>query len=435
MRPSQSLASILKVSPDLKQAERQGVMLAILLRTLILIAIGGFILYAASRTGNLSGLFVISGFFLLGLAHYLLIHFGQERRWHRLLFVTLDIIGLTLVALYVPLTANGDVPQIMIYRMDLNGPLFLIVGIAALSLTPSVVVWAGAAATAALWIVFGVFVSQMGHWVSWLDLPRNPTRDQYLHVVLDPDFISSPWIESITLLGAALLLATAVARARAVVLARATAEEKREQIQSVFGRYVPHAVAEAILDDGGILHPTERTASIVFVDIEGFTTLSESLPPERLIAILNAYFGLVTEIVDHRGGVLVSYNGDAILIAFNAPVTRAAFAEEAVACGVELLQTIESTSFAGTRLRVRIGIATGPVAAGSVGGAGRQTYTVYGDTVNLAQRLETENKHRDTRLLICETTAARIGSSNRLREIATIEIRGRDQPVRVFTPG
>lgn len=425
-----------KVSADLETAERQGVILAIILRTFILLVLLGILSNWVSITGNFSGILLLSAFLALGLVHYLLIRHGMERRWHRLLFVTFDIAGIALAAIFIPLTAAGDVPQIMVFRLPHIASLFLIVAIAALTLTPSVVIWAGVASTIALWTTFSIIVAGMERTISWDAMPRNPTREQFLAVYLDPDFVgrSSRLMETIILLGTALLLAVAVARARAVVIARAQAEEQRAQIQGVFGRYVPEEVAEEILKDGGVLSPTQRTASIVFVDIEGFTTLSESLPPDQLISILNAYFEAVTGIVERHGGVVVNYVGDAILIAFNMPVQRSAFAHDAVACGAALLDTTARSKFAGETLRIRIGIATGPVAAGSVGGAGRQTYTVYGDTVNLAQRLENENKQLGTRLLICEVTAARVAPSQALREVAVVDIRGRTQPVRLFTP-
>lgn len=426
--------SVLKVPPDLEAAERQGMVVAILLRTLILLVLMGLVIYGVSFSGNYSGVFVLSGFLALGLVHYLLIRRGLERRWHRLLFVTFDIAGMALAGLFVPITEAGDVPQIMIFRLHHIAPLFIVIAITVLTLTPSVVIWAGIASTIALWAVFGIIVSGMSRTISWDALPRNPTREQYLGILLDPDFIGrgTRLIETITLLGTAALLAAAVARARAVVIARAHAEEQRAQVQSVFGRYVPEAVAEAILQDGGVLQPTQRTASVVFVDIEGFTALSETLPPAKLISILNAYFETLTGIVERHGGVVVSFNGDAILIAFNMPVERNAFAKDAVACGMALLETASRSKFAGQPLRIRVGIATGPVAAGSVGGGGRQTYTVYGDTVNLAQRLELENKRLQTRLLMCEMTAAQVDASQALREVAIVEVRGRTQPVRVF---
>ncbi len=426
--------SALKVSPDLATAERQGMILAIILRTVILLVLLGIVINWVSITGNYSGILLLSAFLSLGLVHYLLIRHGLEQRWHRLLFVTFDIAGIALAALFIPLTAGGDVPQILVFRLPYVFSLFLVVAISALTLTPSVVIWAGVASTIALWTTFSIIVAGMERAISWDALPRNPTREQFLSVYLDPDFVgrSSRLIETITLLGTSLLLAVAVARARAVVIARAQAEEQRAQVHSVFGRYVPESVAEEILKDGGVLNPTQRTASIVFVDIEGFTTMSEALPPDRLISILNAYFEAVTGIVERHGGVVVNYIGDAVLIAFNMPVERSAFANDAVACGAALLDTAARSQFAGETLRIRVGIATGPVAAGSVGGNGRQTYTVYGDTVNLAQRLENENKRLGTRMLICEMTAARVATSLPLREVAIVEVRGRTQPVRLF---
>ena len=135
------------------------------------------------------------------------------------------------------------------------------------------------------------------------------------------------------------------------------------------------------------LRPAAR-GSIIFADIEGFTRLSESLPPAQVIGLLNSFFSVATAIIDERGGVVVNYVGDALIAAFNAPFRSRGYPARAVGAARALLSLVSTREFEGHRLRLRIGIATGPVAAGTVGGAERQTYTLYGDTVNLAQRLE-----------------------------------------------
>lgn len=268
-------------------------------------------------------------------------------------------------------------------------------------------------------------------------LPSSPSREDVLAVLLSPDFFSIPVRvnEGVVIGLVTCIAALAVHRARNVVRANAAAEAERARIQRIFGRYVPPQVAEQLMQSGQ-LAPQLRTASIVFADIEGFTALSETLPPQRLIAMLNSFFGAATAIVDERGGVVVNYIGDALIAAFNAPLPADDHPARAVAAARDLLALVAAREFEGHRLRLRVGVATGPVAAGTVGGEQRQTYTLYGDTVNLAQRLEALNKQLGTDCLVSGPTfeAAR---SNCIDAVAMgpVQVRGRESAVETFALG
>ena len=152
-----------------------------------------------------------------------------------------------------------------------------------------------------------------------------------------------------------------------------------------------------------------------------------------MIALLNAFFDAVAAVVSHHGGVVIGFVGDGVIATFNLPVALPQAEASAVASANALLALASRQRFEGVELALRIGLATGPVAAGSVGGGGRQTYTVYGDTVNLAARLEAKNKELGTRLLLCEKTRAAVAQLP-LREVGEITVKGRAQPVRVFAP-
>jgi class 3 adenylate cyclase len=220
-----------------------------------------------------------------------------------------------------------------------------------------------------------------------------------------------------------------------MVRAHAAAEAKRTRIQRIFGRYVPAQVAEQLIN-GGQLAPQQREASILFADIEGFTRLSESLPPDRVIGLLNGFFSAATAVIDQRGGVVVNHVGDALIAAFNAPLPIEAHAARAVDAARTLLSLVSGRDFEGHRLPLRIGVATGPVAAGTVGGAERQTYTLYGDTVNLAQRLEELNKELKTHCLISGATfdAARSSCADAM-PLGRVQVRGRRCAVEVYALG
>lgn len=160
--------------------------------------------------------------------------------------------------------------------------------------------------------------------------------------------------------------------------------------------------------------------------------MSEKKSPEEVIAFLNAFFDTATDIVSENGGVVISFVGD-VVAAFNAPLPSEEHARQAVRTARALLEMCAARNFEGINIRLRVGVATGPVASGSVGGGQRQAYTVYGDTVNLAQRLEVLNKEHGTSALFVEATAQAVGSDVEFRRVATTPVRGRDQPVDVFT--
>ena len=229
------------------------------------------------------------------------------------------------------------------------------------------------------------------------------------------------------------LLALAVHRARRVVQRQAQTEQERELVSRTFGRYMPAAVAEALIADRGALAPVHRTASVLFVDIARFTTIAEAMRPAAVVDMLNAYFDAVAEAIGRHGGVITQFQGDAVLATFNVPLEDPEHAQHAVAAGLDILDTVAGKTFAGVSLRARVGINTGELVAGSVGSSGRQSYTVHGDTVNLAARLEALNKEHSTSILISEATARASGDGFGFREVGVVTVRGKTEPVRLYT--
>ena len=157
-----------------------------------------------------------------------------------------------------------------------------------------------------------------------------------------------------------------------------------------------------------------------------------NIPPRAIVDILNAYFDAATEIIGRHNGVVTQFQGDAILAIFNVPIEDPDHARRAFEAATEILETVGTRTFAGETLAVRIGLNSGPLIAGNVGGGGRQSYTVHGDTVNLAARLEALNKEHGTGLLVSQTTAALL-PDDALRRIGETEVRGLSEPVGVYT--
>ena len=207
---------------------------------------------------------------------------------------------------------------------------------------------------------------------------------------------------------------------------------ERALIRDTLGRFVPEEVASSLLAGGGTLDVLETEATILFCDIEAFTQLTESLGPVKIVDVLNAYFSRMVEILEQHGGVVTQFQGDAILATFNVPVSDPAHAINAVRAAEAMLTSVAGSEYAGERLNIRIGINTGRVVAGAIGARGRLNYTVHGDAVNLAARLEAMNKEFGTRLLISDSTAAQLEDLD-LASIGKITARGQSQSLEIFT--
>lgn len=207
---------------------------------------------------------------------------------------------------------------------------------------------------------------------------------------------------------------------------------ERKLIRDTLGRFVPEKVASSLLAGGGAIAVQQTEATILFCDIESFTRLTEALGPVKIVDVLNAYFSAMVEILEHKGGVVTQFQGDAILATFNVPIADANHARNAVHAGLEMLRAVATTEYEGEQLNIRIGINTGQVVAGAIGARGRLNYTVHGDAVNLAARLEALNKEYGTRLMISESSAASIDDVE-LSRIGEVTARGQSRSIAVYT--
>jgi len=210
--------------------------------------------------------------------------------------------------------------------------------------------------------------------------------------------------------------------------------QDREFVRETFGKYVSESVAAQILKDKGRLAGDVREATLMFIDIEGFTTLSEQLPPHDVIALLNEYSAIVSDPVRRHNGVINNFIGDGVFATFNLPLENEDHACAAVRAALEIAEAVNSHMFAGgVRISVRIGINTGEVVAGTVGSGDRLTYAILGDAVNVAHRIEELNKELKTRILFTETTRAKLGDSFACAELGDQIIRGKSSSLKVFT--
>ncbi|MCP4430166.1 MAG: adenylate/guanylate cyclase domain-containing protein [Gammaproteobacteria bacterium] len=208
--------------------------------------------------------------------------------------------------------------------------------------------------------------------------------------------------------------------------------KERELIRKTLGRFVPEEVASSLLDGGGNITPKQTEASILFCDIEAFTQLTETLGPGKIADVLNAYFSDMVTQLEQYGGVVTQFQGDAILATFNVPISNPDHATNAIYAACKMIDHTRQQRFAGQQLNIRIGINSGTVFAGAIGAEGRLNYTVHGDAVNLASRLEALNKEYGTRLLISDNT--RILTDNlKLVKLDETRVRGQSDSIDIYT--
>ncbi|RMG15958.1 MAG: CHASE2 domain-containing protein [Deltaproteobacteria bacterium] len=213
---------------------------------------------------------------------------------------------------------------------------------------------------------------------------------------------------------------------------------QRARLRETFSHYLNDALIEVLVREpervrlGG----ERRVLTVLFSDIRDFTHLSERLEPEVLVERLNTYLTPMTRAVLDHGGYLDKYIGDAVMAVYGAPVETEAHADRALETALAMLRALESVrrtpAWAGAALRIGIGINTGPMAVGNMGSEERFDYTVVGDAVNLASRLEGLCKTYRCQVLVGEATVAAAQGSFVFREIDRVQVKGKEAPVAVY---
>ena len=239
-----------------------------------------------------------------------------------------------------------------------------------------------------------------------------------------------------------LTLVLAIIATLAIVLLGEAFE--RQHARDIFARFVPADVVDDVLartDDDFRLGAVERDCTVLFTDLRGFTSFSESEPAAQVIEVINVYLHEMTEAVLAAGGTLISYIGDGILALFGAPIEQPDHADRALAAAREMLGTRLARFNAWLReqgyerdFRMGIGLNSGVVMAGNVGSSERVAYTVIGDPVNTASRLEGLTKGTDHMLFVAETTRDRMHAvPDDLVFVDHLDIRGRVAKMAVYT--
>jgi len=215
---------------------------------------------------------------------------------------------------------------------------------------------------------------------------------------------------------------------------------ERDQVRDLLDKNVSPEVAAQLMRDGAALGGEEREVTILFADLRGFTTLSEKLSPPDLLALLNRYLDRMSAEIERQGGVIDKYIGDAIMALFGAPVTQGDAADRAVTAAQAMERALivlnaELAAEGKPPLAIGVGINTARVVAGNIGSSRRLNYSVIGDGVNVAARLQslTRTPEYATSIIVSSATlAATRGKQFAPRALGTVSVKGRAEPVEIF---
>ena len=219
-----------------------------------------------------------------------------------------------------------------------------------------------------------------------------------------------------------------------------TEGREKRRIRNSFSKYVAPDVVDEILKDYKNIRADvgeRRELTVLFSDIRGFTTISESRPPEKVVKLLNEYLSKMVEVIFRYGGTLDKFIGDGIMVFFGAPKEQANGAQLAVKCAIEMVKQArilqEKWKAEGNpNLNIGVGINTGDVIVGNIGSEKRLDYTVIGDNVNTASRLESLNKDYHTNIIISQSTKDKLQEHFDLKELGEASVKGKEKAVVIY---
>lgn len=370
---------------------------------------------------------VLAGYVLFTLVRLNLAYSRRLPNW--LLYISVVMDMAMLLALIWTFHLKYGQPASFYLKVPTLLYVFIFIALRALRFEVRYVLIAGGVAAFG-WLLMVLYVVKVD--------PDNPmiTRDYVEYMTSNSVLLGAEFDKVISILMVTAILAVAIARARRLLVESVVESSAARELS----KFVPNEVARQAKSGEEHMRAGQgevREATIFFTDIENFTTISENMAPTDLIATLNDYFSVVTKPIVEHGGVINQFQGDAILATFNIPETLPDHAAQAVRAALAVQAALSGRDFGdGVDLRSRVGINSGEVVGGLVGTGDRLGYTVHGDAVNLAARLEQLNKDYGTRIIISQRTVELAGPAEfRFKQLGTTNVRGRKTPVVVYTVG
>lgn len=206
---------------------------------------------------------------------------------------------------------------------------------------------------------------------------------------------------------------------------------ERERLRDAFGTFVDPDLAEKVAE-GEELGAEDVEVSVLFLDIRDFTAFASQATARQVVDYLNGFYGLVVPILTRHGGHVDKFVGDGLLGVFGAPERQPDHADRAVAAAVEIAARVRQHY--GGRVEIGVGVNSGPVVAGTVGGGGRLEFTVIGDPVNVAARVEETTRNTGDDVLITEATVVRMQGSWPMQPRGSVRLKGKSEDIRIFAP-
>lgn len=432
-----------RLAASMRAAELAGLRFAFKVRAFATAAIALWLLIIVPAPRSLYYLGVVAVFFMLGLVPYLLRH-HRFAVLIRACFIVLDVALLVSVIL---LPAQFS-PVIWPIQTRLRFPdylyLLLYLGGAALTYSPRIVLWTGFSVVT-LWSAGFLLIARRPDTVTFATAQAagENTADPMvaLQVLLNPFFVGWAQLANQVVLTAVLtgILAAAVWRARRHMIRQVSAEAQRTNLS----RYVSQDVAERLVRDesGTFGAPANRDVAVLFADIVGFTRLSEQADPEQVVRFLKAFHARATDAVFAHGGTLDKFLGDGLMATFGTLGEDRQAAARALNCAFALQEACDGSGWTGgicggKGIQVGIGVHYGPAVVGNVGGDRRMEFTVIGDTVNVAARIERMTRQYGCAIAISEQALIAAGiepaPDGPFRREGEVDIRGRASRVAIW---
>ena len=333
------------------------------------------------------------------------------------LLVTLDVAFVFILLLIVRQTMSRDV-----YEMTSDIPAFLILYmINAMSGLRFDFKLSAYSAVASVVVLLGVMV-----------------YDLQSHIMSHPYLLVTSLFKGLLLLGVAFVSGYIGSSAKKLLIHDYREQREKRYVNNLFGRYVTPEIRDQILAGRIPLNGERTEATVLIADLRGFTPYVEETEPEEVVKSLREYFTAMQKAVRRDHGLVLQYVGDELDVSFGAPVPCEDHAGMAIQAALEMKKNLEQLNEVRIRegkppFRHGIGIHTGELLAGNTGSEDQPSYTLIGDTVNVASRLEELNKDRGTEVIFSAVTKERMKIDIRVRKLEVAKLKGISQPIEIFT--